>query len=339
MKYWRVIAIAVGSAVIGALITLAVVHRRAPAAAADAEDGAPKAAAAQRVTVDNGQTIVTIDAETAERSHVTAAPLAASQQSPAASTYATAVDVRDLVDARNQLDVARAQAAQSRARLAAAQAEYARLKALHDDNRNVSDRVVQEAEANVRAEEAGVAAAEATMRAADSGVGQRWGSVIARAFSDDAIWVQDLVANRRVLIQVVSADQPPAKITLVTPRAQVAATYVSPAVRADPHVQGRSWFYIAAAESIAPGMSLTARIGRAGARAGAIVPRDAIVWADGRPWVYVERAPNKYARTEIDASLPVSDGYFVTALAAGTRVVVTGAQQLLSEENKPKVEE
>jgi hypothetical protein len=33
------------------------------------------------------------------------------------------------------------------------------------------------------------------------------------------------------------------------------------------------------------------------------------------------------------------DGFFVTALQSGQRVVVNGAQQLLSEEAKPKVEE
>src|SRR5204863_3730566 len=137
--------------------------------------------------------------------------------------YATAVDVRDLVDARNQLAVARAQAAQSRARLVAAEAEYARLETLHNDNRNVSDRVLQEAEANVNAERAGVAAAEATMRAASSGVEQRWGSALAHAFAANAAWIDDLIANRRVLVQVVSDTQPPQRIALSSGNASVDA--------------------------------------------------------------------------------------------------------------------
>lgn len=334
MTLWRTVAIAIGSAIIGALIALAIVHR-----GGEASEEAKPAASAERVSVESGQTIVTIDAATAARSHVTAAPLGAAQQSPSATTFATAVDVRDLVDARSQLDVARAQAAQSRARLGAAEAEYARLKALHDDNRNISDRVLQEAEANVRAEQAGVASADATIRAAESGVGQRWGSAIAQAFSAHAPWIEDLVANRRVLVQVVAPLQPPQKITLVTPQTEVDAVYVSPAVRADPHVQGRSWFYIAPANAIAPGMSLSARIGAGKPVTGAVVPQGAVVWTDGRAWVYVERAPNRYARTPVDTTSPATGGYFVTTLAPGTRVVVTGAQQLLSEENKPQVEE
>lgn len=335
MTAWRVAAIALASALLGALITLAIVHKGAKEETSEAKP----AETAERVAVESGETIVSIDAETAARSHLTVAPLKSSQQSQSATSYATAVDVRDLVDARNQLEVARAQAEQARARLAAAQAEYARSKTLHDDNRNVSDRVLQEAEANVRAEQAGVASAEATMRAAASGVGQRWGNVVANAFASHAQWIDDLMSNRRVLVQVVSAGQPPRKIALQTAQGDVEATFVSPAVRVDPRVQGRSWFYIAPARNIGPGMALTARIAQGASRSGVIVPREAVVWSDGRAWIYVERAANRFARTEIDTGSPASNGYFVTTLAPGTRVVVSGAQQLLSEESKPKVEE
>jgi hypothetical protein len=213
------------------------------------------------------------------------------------------------------------------------------MKALHDDNRNISDRVLQEAAANLAAERANAASAEATMRAATGGVEQRWGSVIARAFVANAAWVDDLIANRRVLVQVVSDTQPPQRITITSGSATAEATFISPASRSDPHIQGRSWFYLTPAGAIVPGMSLTANLSGGAAQTGVIVPRDAVVWSGGRAWVYVERAPNQFARRAVDASVPMNDGYFVTTLTAGQRVVTTGAQQLSSEENKPKVEE
>jgi hypothetical protein len=336
MNVARTIAIAIAAAVVGALITLAVLK----GGAKDVDETtATEEKAAERVTNVNGETVVTIDAATAARNRIESAPLQAAQRSAATATYATAVDVRDLVDARNQLAVARAQEAQSRARLAAADAEYARLKTLHDDNRNVSDRVLQEGEANVNAERAGVNAAAAAMRAASSGVEQRWGSAVAHAFDANAAWIDDLIANRRVLVQVVSDTQPPQRIALSAGNTSVDATYVSPAVRSDPHIQGRSWFYLAQAGSIVPGMTLSANVSQGAAQRGAIVPRDAVVWSGGRAWVYAERAANQFVRREIDASVPMNDGYFVTSLPAGQRVVVSGAQQLLSEEAKPKVEE
>jgi hypothetical protein len=342
MNVWRTVAVAVAAAVVGALVMLAVLHG-GPGAKKDPDDQPAPAAAdakpATHVETINGETVVTIDAATAARNHIELVALQPVQRSESNTSYATSVDVRDLLDARNQLGVARAQAEQARARIAAAGAEYARLEALHNDNRNISDRVLQEAAANLTAERANAASAEATMRAATGGVEQRWGSVIARAFAANAPWVDDLIANRRVLVQVVSDTQPPQRITITSGSATAEATFISPASRSDPHIQGRSWFYLTPAGAIVPGMSLTANLGGGAAQAGVIVPRDAVVWSGGRAWVYVERAPNQFGRRPVDASVPMNDGYFVTTLTAGQRVVTTGAQQLLSEENKPKVEE
>jgi hypothetical protein len=334
----RTIVIALVAAVAGALITLAVVRGGGAKAAADEKPPA-ETQSAERVTSAGGETVVTIDAATAARNRIEVTAVQAGQRSDATATYATAVDVRDLVDARNQLGAGRAQEAQSHARVAAATAEYERLKVLHDDNRNVSDRVLQESEASLRGERAGIAAADAAIRAASSGVEQRWGSVIARAFNANASWIDDLIANRRVLVQVVSDVQPPQRVTLQAGNASVAATFVSPAVRSDAHIQGRSWFYLAPAGAIVPGMTLSANVSAGTSQSGAIVPHDAVVWSGGRSWIYVERSPNQFARRAVDASVPMTGGYFVTNIAPGQRVVTSGAQQLLSEESKPQVEE
>jgi membrane fusion protein, multidrug efflux system len=336
MKYWRVVLLALGSAIAGALIALAIVH----GGAKGADEGKPIAAAPpERVSVVNGETVVSIDQATAEKSHIIVVPIAAARRSDGTRAFATAVDVKDLVDARNQFSVAAAQKEQARARLAAAGAEYARLKTLHDDNRNISDRVLQEAEANERAERANADVAAATMTAAEGGVRQRWGDSVARAFASNAGWVDDLIANRSVLVQVVSPLQPPPRIRIQTADGEVAATFLSSSPRTDARVQGRSWLYLAPAGAIVPGMNLTAGIGSANVQKGALVPREAVVWTAGRAWAYVEKAPGQYARRAIDATVPMGEGYFVTTLQAGQRVVAAGAQELLSEENKPKVEE
>jgi len=336
MRALRIAALVIASAVVGALIAVAVL--RGGAKDAD-EEKSKETAAAERVTSDNGTTIVTVDAATATRSHIAVAALAPGKRSDETNSYATALDVRDLVDARNQQATAHAQAEQARARLGAADAELARLRTLNADNHNISDRVLQEAEANERTERANVDAAGAGAHAAESGVQQRWGAAVAAAFNANAPWIEDLIANRKVLVQVAASQQPPRVVTLETPDGNVDATFVSPAARSDPHIQGRSWYYLAPAGTIVPGMSMTASLGRPAAQNGAIVPHDAVVWTGGKSWIYVERAPNQFARTAIDASTPMDDGYFVTSPPPGTRVVTSGAQQLISEEAKPKVEE
>jgi hypothetical protein len=332
------VLLAIGSAVAGAFIALAIV-RGGGKDAGNAKDAAPPEKSPGRVSVQNGETVVTIDAAAAAKSAIVVAPLPAAQRSEGTRTFATAVDVKDLVDARNQLSVSRAQQEQARAHAVAGEAEYARLKTLHDDNRNISDRVLQEAEANVRVESANAEVAAATASAAESGVRQRWGDAVASAFASNAAWVNDLIANRAVLVQVVSPTQPPRRVALQTPDGTVDASFLSASPRTDPRVQGRSWLYLAPAGAIVPGMSLTASVGAATVQKGVIVPHDSIVWTGGRSWAYVERAPNQYARRQIDASVPMGEGYFVTTLTPGQRVVTSGAQTLLSEESKPKVEE
>jgi hypothetical protein len=62
------------------------------------------------------------------------------------------------------------------------------------------------------------------------------------------------------------------------------------------------------------------------------VPRDAIVSFQGRSWVYVQRDATHFSRREVA-------GPFVTNIAPGTRVVTTGAQELLSEEMRAQLHE
>jgi hypothetical protein len=69
---------------------------------------------------------------------------------------------------------------------------------------------------------------------------------------------------------------------------------------------------------------------------GVIIPRDAVVWHDGKAWVYSEFAENQFKRREITTDRALNDGWFISApLAPNDRIVTQGAQQLLSEEFKP----
>ncbi|HZV36169.1 MAG TPA: hypothetical protein VFB72_16450, partial [Verrucomicrobiae bacterium] len=68
---------------------------------------------------------------------------------------------------------------------------------------------------------------------------------------------------------------------------------------------------------------------------GVIVPRSAVVRAAGAEWVYQQTADDQFTRKEIQLDHPVENGWFVKEnFAAGDKVVVAGAQTLLSEELK-----
>jgi multidrug efflux pump subunit AcrA (membrane-fusion protein) len=69
---------------------------------------------------------------------------------------------------------------------------------------------------------------------------------------------------------------------------------------------------------------------------GVLVPRDAVVWHEGKAWAYLQAAPDQFVRRQVPTDRPMKDGWFVAAgFSPGQRLIVQGAQQLLSEEFKP----
>lgn len=85
------------------------------------------------------------------------------------------------------------------------------------------------------------------------------------------------------------------------------------------------------------GEAVTGLIPTAGEpRKGVIVPRAAVVRANGRGWAFVKNEDGKsFTRKPVELDHPLANGWFVAGgFASGDQVVVTGAQVLLSEEMK-----
>lgn len=102
-------------------------------------------------------------------------------------------------------------------------------------------------------------------------------------------------------------------------------------------------------ETFAPGTSVEVCLPAGLERSGVIVPESAVVWSEGKAWIYLQQprepareaadadqtgAPGQapFVRREIPTDLPVPHGWFVSGLPPETRVVVSGAQLLLSAE-------
>jgi hypothetical protein len=335
----RIIALAVASAAVGALLTIAVTRGGGKSA-----DEAKAAARPERIRVDGDEIVVVLDAATLSASHIAATPLPPSSGGGASMTsFVTVVDVKDLADGRNQYAQAVTASEQARARLAAASAGLQRVKALHDDNRNVSDRALLEAESAERAERAAVEGAAASIRLAADALRQRWGEQIATAVTSDASWARDLIEQRQVLLELATpaVASPPRRIDVRTPDGRsISGSFLSAAPRTDVRLQGRSNFYLAPATGVAPGMTLSASFaGVEPSASGVIVPAAAVVWADGRPWVYVERRAGEFTRTAVTIDHPVAGGFAEASIPPGSRVVTIGAQALLSEEMRPQMQD
>ena len=66
---------------------------------------------------------------------------------------------------------------------------------------------------------------------------------------------------------------------------------------------------------------------------GVFLPREAVLWWQGKSWVYIETETGSFMRKEVSLDTPLSNGWLIQqGLTPGNHVVTTGAQQLLSQE-------
>lgn len=304
----RVLLIVAG-AIAGALITFSLTHGK------KADEPAP-AEAPQRVSVVEGEPTVTIDDKTQHEIGIQTMRATAGSQTEEKELFGTVLDVQDLASLQGQIDAARVQEQQANAKAAFDRAELQRLRTLNADNRNVSDRAVQEAAANVAADEGAIAAAGAAMRAANASIVQRFGPAVMPL-------IPDLIAMREVLVQVAMSGPPEKTLRINGNEARL----LSPAPRVDPRLQKTPYLYVAPAGLLAAGMNVTAHYDAPQFAGGVSIPPEAVVSWNGRSWVYVRRSPTQFSRRE------------VSALQAGAEIVTSGAQQLLSEEMRSQLHE
>ncbi len=172
----------------------------------------------------------------------------------------------------------------------------------------VSTESVQDADVKARAAQAAAQPAEASLRVLESSMRERWGDTLARWLTEGSPELDQLLDHRAVLIQLslpastsLSAAPPTATIRAADGDF-VTATLVSATTRIDPRLQGATLFYLAPTDAGAldPGLATTALLPTGEPRSGVNVPKEAVVWWQGRAWIYVQldaaRTSNRLAR-------------------------------------------
>ena len=287
-----------------------------------------------------GQAVLTLETAAQKRLGLATEALPASARRSEITAPAAILSVQDLVSSRNGYIAAQVQLAKSRADADVARREYSRLKALFGQNQNTSEKSLQAAEAVSKARDADLTAAEQGIALEEAAVRQDWGEVVTKWIVEDSIDLQRVLNQRRTLVQITlpfaQKAELPKTISLELPdSARTEAALVSPVPRVDPRIQGKSYLYMGPSESgLAPGTNLLAHFAIGARMSGVIVPSAAVVWSEGKAWVYQQIAQNRFMQRPLATNLPVEDGYFVTSgLQAGDKVVTQGAQALLSTQS------
>jgi hypothetical protein len=236
------------------------------------------------------------------------------------------------------LDPAPAVAAVARHLSAVAQADRAdrdlrRIEALARGDQNASARELEAARA-------AASTADADLDATEAAVVALLGAEIA---GDPRLpaWTHEMTRRSRALLRVdvpAGSRRPdPAKGAglRVYPEsgAPLRAEYIGPAPAADPMLPGWGFlFWVAGDGAPPPGTPIRAHIRTDGETLqGVDVPATALIREGGAIFVFIARGKGVFERVAIDATSRGDARWFVASgVEPGDRVVVTGAQQLLS---------
>jgi len=272
----------------------------------------------------------------------------------------------DRIALTNQLASARADLTASTSSAATARSAYERTRVLNADNKNVSDRALEDAAARLAGEEAKVKTATDTVQLLENSLRLTGPTSVSALRVERGGEVVDILAQPgeavepgapilrvakldRLLARVdvpvgeyVASSARTARIIAVGFEAQpVAAERVALVAKADPAAQGQSFLFrlTANALELRPGLAVTARIPVSGTeRKGVVIPAGAVVRVAGKAYAFAQTGPNEFVRKELTVDQPVDAGFLATAnFSSGDRVVVQGAQLLLSEEFKSQI--
>ncbi len=306
------------------------------------EEAIPSSSA---VKEEGGFAEVTVSAESQKASGMLTAALAEASSTAAADVYGIVVNLQPLFEARGRYLAAVTQRRAVRAAAANSRAEYERLKQLYADDRNVSERAVQAAEAQWKGDEARVQGAEQAAESIRDEIRAAWGSVITEWSVDpqEPRFVA-LAAQRAVIVKVsvpfdlqASVGRAPLTVAPMTARStRMSVRYLSPAPQTDAGLPGATYFYLVEGQGLRSGMRVAGELKLGGkAREGVAVPEAAVVWHGGRAWAYVREAPTEFVRKPVSTAEEIGNAWFnAEGFEPGDEVVVSGAQLLLSEELK-----
>ena len=301
----------------------------------------------QRVLVEGGETVITLDTATQEQSALRTVALQQTKYPEQLRAYGTVLDLQPLVDLDNSYALAKAQLNGARAKLDASRAEFEREDKLFKTQTSiVTLDKLQAAEATFHTDEAALDSAEAQLRAVTETAEHTWGPVLGGWLGEANPMFARLIQRQDYLVQVtlnpdVRINAPPVTAHIQLENGQQKEIhFISPATKTNVSIQGASLLYtVAASSDLLPGMNVSAFLPLDSTAEGVVVPDPAIVWWQGQAWVYVRTGPSTFARRAIATDYALAEGgYLVRTLTSGTEVVVQGAQMLLSEEFRAQVQ-
>ncbi len=278
---------------------------------------------------------LTLDAEARARIGLATQPLVATNLLAETVAYGTVLDPSPLALLDTELRGAAAG-------LAIARIQEEREQALFAQNQIVARPALETAMLQVQT-------AETRHETALRRLATEWGEPFLQLDSTNRhALIARLVRRESILIRAelpagenLATHPAQARVTTVGADHDRTAAWFCEAPTVDARTQGTAFLFQAPGPDtvLRPGAAVTVFLAEGGAaKAGNLLPREAVIRYLGQAWVYLAGAEGHYQRVAVSLDRLTDAGWFTTAtLPAGTSVVTTGAAILLSEELKAQL--
>jgi hypothetical protein len=342
-KWLKIVLVIIVLAGIGTMLIWAIMHGRKELAMEQEREQPIKAPS--RVSAQGREAVVTLDPDTQKEGGIVTSPLETASHQRELIAYGTVLSFQPLINLRDQYAAAQAKWESAESSLSKSSKIYERRQQLLQE-KAISPEMFQSDEQTWRADKAGLFSAREEFQMLKSQIEQQWGPVLAKWVYEESPQFNRLRFQEEVLLQVtlpsdVMITSPPSAALVDTSYAtKISAKFIVSASRTDPRIQGQSFFYVAPAKDVGmlPGMNVIAYLATGPRVQGVVIPSSAVVWWQGNAWVYIQTDSVHFVRREVSTDSPVKDGWFLKKVELqGDRIVIKGAQLLLSEEFRTQI--
>ena len=262
--------------------------------------------------------------------------------------HARVFAINTLIESRLRYLSARSELEVLQATWLAKKNEYQRLQILNADDKNIADKALEAAHAELLTVEARITAASLQMANIADTLRLNWGNALSQLAMqrETPALLERIIRHETALLLVTfPLDSPPInrKITLIPNgfnHIRFSGDYLGIAPTSTNLMTGKTYFYTVASSYLRPDMRLQVEsiLTHTSPQKGVYVPNSAVLWYGGRAWVYRRINPTSFERLSVEANLPALDGWFEQGhLQAGQVLVTSSAQLLLSEEFKAQI--
>ncbi|MCG8325072.1 MAG: hypothetical protein MI673_06105, partial [Thiotrichales bacterium] len=263
-------------------------------------------------------------------------------------TFSRVIDIQPLLEFKEKYEQVISEKRIVQAKLDNSSFTFDQLQRLNRETSNVSSRKIQEVEAQLRVFRETIKSHELKLESLKRNLVRSWGNEISRIVLDpDSERLRRLLNGEEVLLllslkgnQSLSEDAAFIFVNRSADRLNARKAYIiSEATLVDPLLQGETYYLRTNAEKLRIGMRLHSWIeSHERFTTGSVIPSEAVVWHAGQSWVYVKTGDELFVRMALIDPINTGKGVLVQRnLKSGDVVVVSGAQTLLSEENRYQI--